>query len=145
MTTMQAFTSEWHWNITSLVIAIVLIIFHFVSNGGRVTRGTPVFLFGIFLLVLVTFSPLAFFGQHYLFSAHMIEHIMLLLLIPPLFLMGTDAKYLEKLFDHPGFRKIGNFLFYPVVAWVLGVGSMWVWHALPIFFATKHYMSLHIF
>jgi putative membrane protein len=144
MTTMQAFAIEWHINITALIISIVLIIFHFVSNGGRFTRKSPVFLFGIVLLILVTFSPLEFFGQYYLFSAHMIAHIMLLLIIPPFFVIGTDAKFLENLFSRPGYRKVGNFLFYPVVTWLFGIGSMWVWHVPPIFLATKHYISLHI-
>jgi cytochrome c oxidase assembly factor CtaG len=144
MTTMQAFTSEWHLNITALVISILLLIFHFVTNRGRFTRRTPAFLFGIFLLILVTFSPLEFFGQNYLFSAHMIAHIILLLIIPPFFLIGTDAEFLEKLFSRPGWREIGNFLFYPVVTWIFGIGSMWFWHAPPIFLATKEYMSLQV-
>lgn len=144
MTTMQAFTTEWHFNITALIIAIALIVFHFVTNGGRARRGTPFFLLGVFLLLLVTFSPIEYFGQYYLFSAHMIAHIMLLLLIPPLFVMGTDKAFLEKLFSRPGLRTVGSFLFHPVVAWIFGIGSMWFWHAPPIFLATKHHMSLHI-
>jgi putative membrane protein len=62
----------------------------------------------------------------------MVQHIVLLLIIPPLLLSGTDKDSLEKVFMSGFLKKAGNFLFYPLVAWFLGVGSMWIMH-LPAF------------
>jgi putative membrane protein len=47
-------------------------------------------------------------------------------------LSGTDKDFLEKVFREGFLKKAGNFLFYPLVAWFLGVGSMWIMH-LPAF------------
>jgi putative membrane protein len=58
----------------------------------------------------------------------MVQHIVLLLIIPPLILSGTDKDFLEKVFQAGLLKKAGNFLFYPLVAWFLGVGSMWIMH-----------------
>jgi putative membrane protein len=72
----------------------------------------------------------------------MIQHIAILLIIPPLLLTGTDSKYLEKLIKRPGFKKVGKILFLPLVAWMLGVGSMWVWHIPGLYVAMKESMPL---
>ena len=90
------------------------------------------FFSAVILFILVTISPLDFLSKYYLFSAHMVQHIVLLLIIPPLILSGTDKDFLEKVFRSGFLKKAGNFLFYPLVAWFLGVGSMWIMH-LPAF------------
>jgi hypothetical protein len=133
MNAITLLTSYWHWNITALVIGLILIIFHFATNGYRFTIKSPLFLGGILLLVLVTFSPLDYLGHHYLFSAHMIQHIVLLLVIPPLLLAGTDKSFLERLSGQFWFKQAGSFLFYPVISWVLGIGAMWIWHIPRVF------------
>jgi putative membrane protein len=137
-------TSYWHWNLTALVMAVIFIAFHFITNGFRLTRKSLPFFGGILLLFLATFSSLDYIGHHYLFSFHMIEHIILLLVIPPLLLIGTDKDYLEKLTQRPWFKAIGRFLFYPVVSWVLGIGAMWVWHIPVLFHTARHSPVLQI-
>jgi cytochrome c oxidase assembly factor CtaG len=83
---------------------------------------------GIFILILATFSPLEFLGQYYLLSAHMTQHVLLLLVIPPLLLSGTNPEFIQKASRNSIFLKTGNIVFYPIIAWFFGVGSMWVFH-----------------
>ena len=71
----------------------------------------------------------------------MIEHIIILLVIPPLLLTGTDKEFLNKVFSKPKSEKFGNIIFNPIVAWFLGVGSMWFWH-IPYFFRLMKSLSL---
>jgi putative membrane protein len=137
-------SNYWHFNIPSAVIVAVLITFHFVTNSYRFTKKSINFLIGLFLFILLTFSPLEFIGHYYLFSAHMIEHILILLVIPPLLLTGTDKEFLRKLFERPGFRKFGNFFFHPITAWLFGVGSMWIWHAPLLFISMMHSPIVHV-
>ena len=140
----EIITNYWHWNITATFIIAGLILFHIITNGNRFTKKSINFFTGTALFFLLTFSPLNFLGHYYLFSAHMIQHIILLLIVPPLLITGTDKEYLIKLFSKPKYKRTGSFLFHPVIAWILGVLSMWVWHA-PIFFkAMMQSTSIHI-
>jgi putative membrane protein len=125
--------SYWHLNIIAILVIFFMIAFHYITNGRRFSRKSPLFFSAVILFIIVTLSPLDFLAKNYLFSAHMIQHIVLLLIIPPLILTGTDKDFLEKVFRTGFFKKAGNFLFFPVVAWFLGVGSMWIMH-LPALF-----------
>ncbi len=127
MTTMNLFFSYWNFNTTAFIIALLLSVFHFATNGYKLNKKSYLYFGGIFLFILATFSPLAFLAQ-YLFSAHMIKHIIILLIIPPMLLSSTDNKFLNKVINISPIRKIGDKLFYPITAWLLGVGSMWLWH-----------------
>lgn len=127
MTTYQAITGFWQINIYSLIVSVFLLFFHFRTNGNKFTRKSYLFLSGVFLLLLITFSPLHLLAHEYLFSAHMIKHVIVLLVIPPLLIKGTDEKFFESLVTKRWFQKIG-FLFHPSSSWLLGVGSMWFLH-----------------
>ncbi len=137
-------TNFWHVNIPALVIIAGLVIFHITSNGNRLKWKSINFFIGILLFFLLTFSPLDFLGHYYLFSAHMIQHIILLLIIPPLLLTGTDKEFLKKLFSGQKITKAGRVLFYPVIAWLFGVLSMWIWHAPFLFKAMMQSTAVHI-
>lgn len=144
MTTGQMLISLWRLDMVSLVIAAALAVFHFTSNGWRFTRGSMPFFGGLALLLLVTCSPLGYLGHNYLFSAHMIQHITLLLIIPPLLLTGTDSNFMQKLVEWPLFSKIGNILFYPIVSWLFGIGAMWILHIPRLLVAMMHSPALQI-
>lgn len=144
MTTLDILTSYWHINLPALIIALLFTLWHWYGNGYKFTHNSRIFFAGILLLLLVTLSPLDFLGHHYLFSAHMTEHIMLLLIIPPLLLAGTDPGYLKRLISKSFFRKTGKVLFHPVTAWVLGVGSMYIWHIPSLYLAMKQSQAIMV-
>jgi putative membrane protein len=139
----ELITGYWVLNWPAIVIALLLIVFHLITNKKASGKKHFLFFTGVILMLLVTVSPLAFLGKSYLFSAHMIEHIVLLLIVPPFLLAGTSANLLEKL-RHSGFRKIGEVLFSAPVTWLLGIGAMYFWHIPAVFDAMKKSSSLHI-
>lgn len=143
MSTNELLSHYWELNWTAVVIALALIIFHLRTNRHASKMSHLAYFSGVLLFLLVTVSPLAFLGRGYLFSAHMIEHIVILLIVPPLLLSGTNPQLLEKL-HHSKFRKTGDVLFSTPVAWVLGIGAMYFWHIPSLFDAMKKSMSLHI-
>ena len=128
MSTTTFFVSYWHLNALAITIIVLLILFHWVTNGYRLTHKSFQFFSGIVLFALVTVSPVDFLATNGLFSAHMVQHIVLLLIVPPLLLTGTDKDFLDRICRKEFFRKAGNIFFYPLVAWILGVGSMWIMH-----------------
>ena len=138
MKTIDLIINAWHPDFTALIVAALLLVFHYLSNGRKLTRNSPYFLCGIALLLLVTQSPVEYLGHGYLFSAHMLEHVTVLLIVPPMLLAGTDGQYLSKIMNNPFIEKAGNLLFNPLITWTLGVGSMWFWHIPQLIIAMKH-------
>jgi cytochrome c oxidase assembly factor CtaG len=84
-------------------------------------KGRPVYLGAalvVFLFALI--SPINALADGYLFSAHMVQHILLVLIVPALLLLS-----LPRSFALP--RALLGFT-YPLVGWIAGVGAMWLWH-----------------
>lgn len=94
------------------------------------------FVTGLAFWVVAICSPLATLGMHYLLTAHMVQHVLLSVVVPPLLLLGTPAWLLEPLFQHERVRKVGRFLTQPVVAFGLYNLNMWVWHIPALLDAT---------
>ena len=86
MSTEQFFLTAWTWNPLVLIIAGVgLAAYLFVFRG----EGRPAWLLlalSVFVLTLV--SPLNALANGYLFSAHMLQHILLLLIVPAFFILS---------------------------------------------------------
>src|SRR5439155_26941879 len=83
-----------HWDVhTSVVIGLVLVGGLYVSLGGLRARPRRVASFAAALVVmyLALNGPLHNLSDSYLFSAHMVQHLVLTLVFPPLLLYGTPA------------------------------------------------------
>ena len=119
MTTYQFFTTAWTWNSIVLSSVIVSSLAYWLAFGRR---GRPLYFAGaivVFLLALV--SPLSALANGYVFSAHMVQHILLVLIVPALLLLSL-----------PKSLSLGSpfaSLTHPVIGWAAGVGAMWLWHA----------------
>lgn len=134
----------WNFNVPMIVLTALLLAFHLITNRYALTKRSIAFFSGLFLIILATVSPLDYLGHHYLFSAHMTQHIIMLLIVPPLLLSGTDARFFEKVLKNKSFHDTANILFHPVTAWIIGVGSMWLWHIPALFNAMMHSSFLHL-
>ena len=84
-------------------------------GAGQVT----LFLIGVLVIVIALLSPLHDLGDSYLFSAHMVQHLLLTLVAPPLLLMGTPPWLIRPLLTGPRVLRAARFLTLPVVAFVL--------------------------
>ncbi len=145
MNTSEFLLTYWHWNLVPLLFSALALIFHYVSNNYRFTRKSPQFIAAIILFLITTLSPLNYLGMHFLFSAHMVNHVVLLLIIPPLMLTATDKDYLNRMAEKKLFRKITDTMFSPFIAWLWGVGSMWIMHIPPVMKALDRSMALRDF
>lgn len=98
------------------------------------------FLAGLAVLFLALASPLETFG-HLLLQVHMVQHLLLMVVVPPLIWLG--APQLPLLRGLPaGLRRHGlgpflqapflhdcwHWLTRPVTAWVMFVAATWLWH-----------------
>ncbi|MGB8354603.1 MAG: cytochrome c oxidase assembly protein, partial [Chthoniobacteraceae bacterium] len=73
------------------------------------------------MVILALVSPINALADGYLFSAHMLQHMLLLLIVPALLVLSLPRSYVA-----PGFLRKGG---HPVAGWMAGVGAMWFWHA----------------
>jgi len=119
MTTYQFLTTAWRWNSILLIFCALALAGYFLAFRRR---GRPAY-FGaalvVFLLALT--SPVNALADGYLFSAHMVQHILLVLIVPALLLLS-----LPRSFSLP--RPLIAFT-HPLIGWLAGVGAMWLWHA----------------
>jgi putative membrane protein len=88
---------------------------------------------GVVVLFLTLNSPLHHFADDYLFSAHMVQHLLLTLIVPPLLLLGTPDWMVRPILDREWIRRMGSSGLYSVVAFAL----------FNILFALAHFPSLY--
>jgi putative membrane protein len=101
------------------------------------------FVLGLACIWIATASPLAAL-DHEMLTAHMVQHLLLMTLAPPLILLGLPAK----LFADPSSalsisvggplqstpaQQPGSVLTHPVFCWVLAAGALLVWHFPAVF------------
>jgi putative membrane protein len=119
MTTTQFILSAWTWNPVVLVSGACALVIYVAAF--RDSRRTAWFVAALAVFLLTLLSPLNTLADGYLFSAHMAQHILLLLIVPALLLFSlprtTSLAMGPRLFAHP------------LVGWFAGVGAMWFWHA----------------
>jgi cytochrome c oxidase assembly factor CtaG len=128
VTTWQALTLTWEWD-PSIVLGCAALA------GGylKITRSHSVwriacFLAGVVVLLLALVSPLDTIGEVYLFSFHMVSHLLLILVVPPLLLLGLPPADVCRLLRLPRIQRIERVLARPLVAWLTGIVTIWVWH-----------------
>jgi putative membrane protein len=130
--------NTWDWEPSVVVGCATLAIGYLLVVRRRLNRA-PYFLAGVLLLLLDLVSPIDTLGDHYLFSAHVLQHFLLALVIPPLLLLGTPP------FEIGSLSKLERVLGGPPVSWLLGMGVMLGWHIPALFNAALANDSLHIF
>ena len=122
MTTQQFLISAWTWNTAVLIAAAAALIAY--VWAFRINHRMVYLLAGLGVFVFTLSSPLNALAAGYLFSAHMLQHILLLLIVPALLLMSL-----------PRWVSLGSrscFVANPFIGWISGVGAMWLWHARPL-------------
>jgi putative membrane protein len=89
------------------------------AAGRQVSRGQLLsFLGGILLLLLSFETPFDALAEQYI-TAHMVQHLVVTVLVPPLLLLGTPAWLIEPWFRSRTNLAIGRFVTRPVVAFAL--------------------------
>jgi putative membrane protein len=72
-------------------------------------------------------------SDYYLFSAHMVQHLMLALVVAPLFVMGTPGWMLRPALQYAPIRRAAHWVTKPVLCFAIFNVTLAVWH-LPLFY-----------
>jgi cytochrome c oxidase assembly factor CtaG len=91
VTTYQFFTTAWTWNSILLTLSAIAFVGYFLAFGQR--GRSLYFVAAIVLFLLAFLSPFSALANGYLFSAHMIQHILLVLIVPALLLLSLPQSF----------------------------------------------------
>ena len=144
----QTLWNEWSPPFTLDVVIVLSCVFYVRgwlalqrSSRGLISSGRlAAFLAGMFSLWFAIGSPLSAFDEASL-TVHMVQHILLMLVVPPLVLLRAPAlpflhglpQWFVKAVLGPFLRwspvqAIGRFLTHPMVCWILAAVALIAWH-----------------
>ncbi len=144
MTTWQLLTSAWHWHPSVLLGITGTFLTYWATLRFCLSKALLYFGAGLLLLLVALLSPLHTLGETYLFSAHMLQHLLLLLVVPPLLLWGLVPALARQALAWRPLHLLERELRRPLVAWMLGLGLMWLWHLPVLYNAALVHEWLHI-
>ena len=124
----QTLASLWNgaslvWLVAGAILAAYLIAFRD-AIGPRVWA----LALGLAILVLSFISPLGALADGYLFSAHIVQHLLLLLIVPMCLLLSVPRQHAEACCERIRNHRVGRLLSMPLAGWLCGLGVMWFWH-----------------
>ena len=102
------------------------------------------FLLGLFLIWLAMASPIAAL-DHELLTIHMVQHLLLMTLAPPLVWLGAPLKPLlhgltqglgnvmSHFFRSPPVQRLGRAIAHPAVCWLAAAATLVGWHVPSLF------------
>jgi putative membrane protein len=110
-------------------------------GAGRILS----FFTGLAIAFLALNGPIHDLSDYYLFSIHMVQHMMLTQLMPPLLLLGVPAFALRPLLRPRWVAATAGVLGRPVVAFALFTLSFAAWHLQPAYDLMMRNHNVHIF
>jgi putative membrane protein len=90
-------------------------------------------------------GPVHDLSDYYLFSIHMVQHLVLTLVFPPLLLYGVPGWLVGALATKPSVYPVARILSRPWVAALLFSASIAVWHLPPFYDLMMRSHEVHIF
>lgn len=146
--------SDWNWDPSIWIGFVMLVGAYYLASGrnrSRFRESAPIprhqviwFGIGVFVFALALVTPLDAISDHYLFSAHMVQHILLTLVAPPLVLIGTPGWMLRPFVRSPQLRAALRVLTNPIVAFSVFNINFMLWHVPMLYEATLENEGIHI-
>jgi putative membrane protein len=149
----SALLTQWSWA-PSVVLGILLMGGAYIYAAGPLRRRhgwqgptraqLTWFALSDVVLVIALLSPLDAISDQYLFSAHMVQHLLLATVWPPLVLMALTPWMVRPIFRSGIIAPFVSFLTYPAIALVLFNIDVYLWHIPAMYNATLQHENVHI-
>lgn len=149
---------ELHWHTEPLLLISILgmgWIYALLTGPFRHTiAGKPIpfplnqallFYVALILVYLTVGSPLDQIGEQFLFSAHMIQHMLLVYTIPFLVFAGLPSWLIDAPLRKPAIRKTVRFLGHPAVGGAAFTLVYTIWHVPMAYEAALQNKAIHVF
>jgi putative membrane protein len=112
---------------------------HPVSAGQRI-----LFILGALSIGIALAPPLDDWSDHFLLSAHMLQHLLLMMVAVPLLIAGTPPWLVTRLLGRGPVRPLMYLLTRPVVSFLIANLIIVVWHMPFAYDAMLTHLPLHI-
>ena len=118
----------------------------YVEPGERAASGKQVACFGFGLLAILAAEgwPLSDLANNYLYSAHMVQHLLFTLAAPPLLLLGTPHWLARTLVRRPGIWPLMKRITRPVPATIIFNAVLVTTHWPALLDVALHHQVVHI-
>jgi cytochrome c oxidase assembly factor CtaG len=148
-----------HWNADWLLLSAMLTATYLYQHGSRSVMRTGwhvvAFAGGIAVLFVALISPLHVVSES-LFAAHMIQHLLLVMVAPVLLVWSRPVAPLLRGLPASGRKQVAHItrikvlqtawerLTSPIVAAGLHVGALWLWHVPTLYSAAVNNIAIHM-
>jgi putative membrane protein len=149
----QSFTV--HWSTVAGIVALFL-LYEWRVRVHRARAATPEeaagpttlqhasFVSGLLLMFLSLNGPLHDISDYYLFSGHMVQHLLLTLWMPPMLIYGTPGYLLRPALRFGWVNAIAKRITTATAAFLIFNVTIAVWHLPPMYNAAMEYHPIHI-
>jgi cytochrome c oxidase assembly factor CtaG len=137
------------WSFEPTVVAGAVIVCGFYvwalsTTHTRLDARRAVFFYaGVLTMFASLASPLDA-AAHHLLSFHMLQHVVLATIGPPLVLLGLPPGMLRPLLGPGALGRAARVLTNPVLTGTLFLLNMWLWHVPPVYEAALDHLGVHI-
>ncbi len=146
--------TRWEIHPSVLIGDVALLALYFLLVGPLRRRNgwaertdpwqTTAFVAGILVMFMALNGPIHDLSDYYLFSGHMVQHMLLMMIMPPLLLLGLPAWLLRPLLLRPGVEPVARVLTHPATAFVTYNVVLIGWHFPAAYnYALEHH-NVHI-
>ncbi len=155
MSSSNIWLTDWNFE-PSILIGLILLCgiylygvgplrrrYHWASEIDK--RQIALFLSGVFIIFVALLSPLDEIGDQFLFSAHMTQHLLLTLVMPPLLLLGTPDWLVRPLLEWRFIASIARFVTKPIFAFLLFNFIFTAYHVPALYELSLQNNTFHIF
>lgn len=144
---------EVHWSVLIGCAALLAVYFWAIGPAReKHALGEPVsrwritaYVSAVAILFLSLNGPIHDLSDYFLFSAHMVQHMLLMMVVPPLFLLGLPDWLIRPVLRVRGVMPVARFLTRPLVAFAVYNVVFVIWHFPFMYNAALENHALHIF
>ena len=101
--------------------------------------------FGGLLVIFISLNgPLHDLSDYYLFSGHMVQHLLLTLVVAPLLIYGVSGRMLRPALRNRAVHALARWVTRPITCFVIFNLVLAVWHLPPIYNLAMRHHGVHI-
>ena len=153
-TEVQFSWTEWHAHPSVVIGLLTFTALYLLGVGplrkrfqGSEAAGSgevALFLTGVLVLFVALLSPIHELGDKYLFSAHMVQHLLLTLVSPPLLLAGAPPWLIRPLIRGRKILPVLRFITRPIPAFLIFNFIFALWHVPALYDGALRDRGIHI-
>lgn len=102
------------------------------------------FALGLLLIFIALVSPIDALSNQALFAAHMVQHLLLMLLAPACLVLGTPGYWIRYLYDLPILKRLLPIVTHSVFTVLAFNAVMWTWHVPALYEGALRNVNIHV-